>query len=57
MPIEQEVYIYTCSNGSEPFTEWLRGLRDGTTRNRIRQRIARLRLGNHGDTRSVGNGV
>ena len=57
MPIGQEIYIYTCSDGSEPFTQWLRGLRDGTTRNRIRQRIARIRLGNFGDTRSVGDGV
>jgi putative addiction module killer protein len=57
MPIEQEVHVYTCSDGSEPFTQWLRGLRDGTTRNRIRQRIARVRLGNFGDTRSVGDGV
>ena len=57
MPTEQEVRIYTRSDGSEPFTQWLRGLRDGATRNRIRQRIARVRLGNFGDTRSVGDGV
>ena len=57
MPTEQEVRIYARSDGSEPFTECLRGLRDGTTRNRIRQRIARLRLGNFGDSRSVGDGV
>ena len=57
MPTEQEVRIYARSDGSEPFTEWLRGLRDGTIRNRIRQRIARLRLGNFGDSRSVGDGV
>jgi putative addiction module killer protein len=57
MPTEQEVRIYSRSDGTEPFTEWLRGLRDGTTRNRIRQRIARVRLGNFGDARSVGEGV
>ena len=57
MPIEQEVRVYACSDGSEPFTQWLRGLRDETTRNRIRQRIARVRLGNFGDARSVGEGV
>ena len=57
MPTEQDVRIYARSDGSEPFTEWLRGLRDGTFRNRIRQRIARLRLGNFGDARSVGDGV
>jgi len=57
MPNEQEVRVYARSDGSEPFTQWLRGLRDGSTRNRIRQRIARVRLGNFGDTRSVGEGV
>jgi putative addiction module killer protein len=57
MPTEQEVRIYARSDGTEPFTEWLRGIRDGTTRNRIRQRIARVRLGNFGDARSVGEGV
>lgn len=57
MPTELEVRIYARSDGTEPFTEWLRGLRDGTTRNRIRQRIARVRLGNFGDARSVGEGV
>jgi putative addiction module killer protein len=57
MPAEQEVRVYARSDGSEPFTEWLRELRDGATRNRIRQRIARIRLGNFGDVRSVGDGV
>jgi putative addiction module killer protein len=57
MPIEQEVRVYARSDGSEPLTDWLRGLRDGASRNRIRQRLARLRLGNFGDARPVGDGV
>jgi putative addiction module killer protein len=57
MPTEQQVRIYARSDGTEPFTEWLRGIRDGTTRHRIRQRIARVRLGNFGDARPVGEGV
>ena len=57
MPNEQEVRVYARSDGRAPFAHWLRGLRDGQTRNRIRQRIARVRLGNFGDTRSVGEGV
>ena len=57
MPNEQEVRVYARSDGSEPFTQWLRRLRDVRTRNRIRQRIARVRLGNFGDVRSVGDGV
>jgi putative addiction module killer protein len=57
MPIEQEVRVYARSDSNEPFTKWLRGLRDGAIRNRIRQRIARVRLGNFGDAHSVGEGV
>jgi putative addiction module killer protein len=57
MPTEQEVRVYARSDGSEPFTQWLRGLRDGAARNRIRQRIARIRLGNFGDARSAGDVV
>lgn len=56
-PNEQEVRVYSRPDGREPFTEWLRGLRNGPTRNRIRRRIARVRLGNLGDARSVGRGV
>jgi putative addiction module killer protein len=57
VPTEVELRVYTGSDGREPFTEWLRGLRDRATRGRIRQRIARIRLGNLGDARSVGEGV
>ena len=57
MSNEQEVRVYARSDGSEPFAQWLRGLRDGSTRNRIRQRIARVRLGNFGDVRALGDGV
>jgi len=57
VPTEQEVRVYARPDGTEPFTNWLRSLRDGKTRGRIRQRIARVRLGNFGDARSVGDGV
>jgi putative addiction module killer protein len=57
MPIGQEVRVYAFADGREPFSQWIRGLRDGAIRNRIRQRIARVRLGNFGDARSVGEGV
>ena len=57
MPSELDVRVYARSDGSEPYTRWLRAVRDGPTRYRIRQRIARIRLGNLGDFRSVGEGV
>lgn len=57
MPKEQQVFVYTRPDGREPFVNWLRGLRDGMARSKIRQRIARVRLGNFGDMRSLGGGL
>ena len=39
------------------FSTWIRSLRDDRARVRINVRIDRLRLGNAGDARPVGNGV
>ena len=46
-----------AADGRTPFADWLRNLADQKTRNSIRVRIARLRLGNMGDYKSVGSGV
>jgi len=54
---EKQVRIYRLPQGVVPFLEWLQGLRDQQARQRIQARIARVRLGNMGDTRSVGEGV
>ena len=51
------VRIYEAIDGRRPFEKWLRKLRDAGARQRIRVRIARLRLGNFGDAKSVGEGV
>ena len=40
-----------------PFREWLHSLRDVQGRSRIRVRLNRVRLGNLGDCKSVGEGV
>lgn len=53
----REIQVYRTQNGMEPFTEWLRSLRDQRTRDRIRKRLERLGDGNFGDCRSVGDGV
>ena len=39
------------------FRTWLRGLRDERAKARIASRIDRLRLGNFGDVKPVGEGV
>jgi putative addiction module killer protein len=56
-PSERELKEYITRTGRNPFGLWLRSIMDTTTRARIRTRLSRLRLGNFGDARSVGEGV
>ncbi len=39
------------------FSDWLSSLRDAQARTRVQARILRLRLGNPGDVKPVGEGV
>jgi putative addiction module killer protein len=55
--MEKQIWIYRRPDGREPFRRWLDSLRDQVTRQKIQARIGRVRLGNLGYTRSVGNGV
>ena len=54
---QRRIAAYVAADGHTPFADWLRKLTDQKVRNGIRVRIARLRLGNPGDHRSVGHGV
>ena len=54
---DYHVEHYLTEAGKCPFTEWLNGLRDKTTINRIRARIARVSLGSFGITEPAGEGV
>lgn len=54
---ERELLEYLTESGRSPFREWLHSLRDPQTRARIRIRLNRVRLGNLGDCRPVGEGV
>lgn len=51
------IEVYQTADGKQPFTNWLRGLKDEQARSRIRVRMARLQLGNFGDGKSVGGGL
>jgi len=44
-------------NGRAPFTEWLSHLRDRNAHARISARINRVKLGNFGDIKALGEGV
>lgn len=48
---------YLTETGRKPFKEWLDGLKDIVARQKVRIRLDRVRLGNLGRNRSVGEGV
>jgi putative addiction module killer protein len=49
--------VYQTLDGKEPYTKWLESLKDYTIRARILRRLERLKQGNYGDCKSVGEGV
>ena len=53
----REVRRYSTSEGKVPFDEWINSLRDTKAKSRIDLRLERVKLGNLGDFRSVGDGV
>ncbi len=52
-----DIREYLTHDGQSPFALWLRGLRDRRAGARIRVRLDRVRLGNLGDYRALGEGV
>jgi putative addiction module killer protein len=54
---EKQVWIYEAESGRLPYREWLLALKDRRAREVIVSRIARVRSGNLGSVRSVGDSV
>jgi len=52
-----QIELYETKEGKIPFSIWLKSLKDSKARARIRVRIDRLKRGNFGDSKSVGEGV
>lgn len=52
-----ELLEYVTEEGKNTFKSWLHKLKDRAARARIRVRLNRVRLGNWGDCKSVGEGV
>ncbi len=52
-----QIEIYETADGKSPFDTWFLSLRDEKTKAIVRKRLGRVRLGNFGDRRSVGEGV
>lgn len=54
---EQRIIIFRKGDGKQPFRTWLDGIRDQRAVRKIEARVARVRLGNFGDSKPVGEGV
>jgi putative addiction module killer protein len=54
---ERDVKMLVLSGGQCPFEEWFRTLRDVQAAASVDARLTRVRAGNMGDCRSVGDGV
>jgi len=52
-----EIDYYVSEDGRKPFKEWLERLRDVRGSAKIRIQLDRVRLGNFGDSCTVGEGV
>jgi putative addiction module killer protein len=52
-----EIVRYQREDGTEPYTEWFRRLRDAPARTIIARRLRRVETGNFGDSKPVGEGV
>ena len=52
-----EIREYVNPKGKIRFTDWLRKLKDRKARQKIHTQIDRLRLGNAGDHKALGNGI
>ncbi|MGD1903081.1 MAG: type II toxin-antitoxin system RelE/ParE family toxin [Geitlerinemataceae cyanobacterium] len=54
--MDYSIEACTAENGACPYQDWLASL-DKKTRGRVEARILRLRMGNFGDWKAVGEGV
>ncbi len=55
--IQKEIIIYANEDETEPFTDWLLGLKDRQAIKRIQTRLLRLEQGNYGDYKTLKDGV
>jgi putative addiction module killer protein len=53
----KEVVAFRARDGKVPFEDWLDGLRDKAAVARVLARLTRVRQGNLGDCKPVGEGV
>jgi putative addiction module killer protein len=52
-----EIQTYQWIDGSEPYADWLAGLKDKQARARVMVRVLRMGAGNFGDCKPLAEGV
>ncbi len=52
-----EIELYETDSGLRPFDIWFEKIKDMSTRAKILTRLDRLKLGNFGDCKSIGDGL
>ena len=55
--MEIEIEFYLTPSGRNPFDDWFESLREMHARSKILTRLTRLKLGNFGDCKSLGDEV
>ncbi len=55
--MEIEIEVYKMASGQCPFDIWFEKIREALTRAKILTRLDRLKLGNFGDCKVLGNGM
>jgi len=55
--MEIEIELYETASGHCPFDDWFESLRELHTRAKILTRLDRLKVGNFGDCKALGDGI
>ena len=55
--MEIEIEIYETPNGKRPFERWFKEIQEIRCRAQVRFRLERLKVGNFGDCKTIGEGV
>ena len=55
--MEIEIELYETASGNCPFDDWFESLRELHTRSKILTRLDRLKVGNFGDCKALGDGI
>ena len=55
--MEIEIEFYVTPSGRNPFDDWFESIREAHTQSKILTRLGRLKLGNFGDCKSLGDEI